>query len=173
MNCSKTLRRVPCCRNCKWQISVPYIVMRLVDPGIFWKEDLTLLVTSLNLPTGLPLGPAYQAWFTVGLLNLHGIHCEAVFFCFFRRTQDFLMIYTWIFQVCILLCLFTQKNLPKGRNFRYIEDPGIQCEMIRTAQVDTNRPVTRWASSTRCKWSYTVTPYTWPGQTGYWGCNLL
>ena len=67
-----------------------------------------------------------------------------------------------------MLCLFTPKNLPKGRNFTYIEDPGIQCEMIRTAQVDTNRPVTRWASSTSCKWSYnplymalaTYNPYT-------------
>ena len=34
---------------------------------------------------------------------------------------------TWIFQVCQNLCLFTRKNIQKGRHFTYLEDPGIVC----------------------------------------------
>ena len=39
---------------------------------------------------------------------------------------------TWIFQVCNLTFLpFHPKNLPKGRNFTYLEDPGIPFPWIR------------------------------------------
>ena len=33
--------------------------------------------------------------------------------------------YTWIFLLCVKFVPFHQKNLPKGRNFTYLEDPGI------------------------------------------------
>ena len=33
--------------------------------------------------------------------------------------------HTWIFLLCVKCVPFQPKNLPKGRNFTYLEDPGI------------------------------------------------
>ncbi len=43
----------------------------------------------------------------------------------------YIYIYTWIFQVCKICAKNHQKNLPKGRNVTYLEDPGIYKRQVK------------------------------------------